>query len=261
MKIQLNKLFFCVVIIASAVCSFACTVHAVPLMLNNVPTTDVTASDTLVLMLNYYGYRYKDAQAFPTQSMIYSLEYGYKKMELGFDYTADKGFIENGGYPGPMAWNFKYRILTEGSDPVSLAAGAFYLGSRAYNDQYYGTSPYLVMSRQFNDVRLHLGWQTNLLGVRTADEDNRKSSGILIGVDGTAIKHAKRPVSMFIDYVGGPLATFGIGVYQPLNTKWSWAYSFYRPVKRELPLSGAELADQHWFGISYSIPLGRHGGS
>ncbi|HNY11421.1 MAG TPA: hypothetical protein PKK26_07530, partial [Candidatus Wallbacteria bacterium] len=129
---------------------------AVPLMLNNVPTTDVTAHNDLSLMLSYYGYDYKTPQTTPTSSFVYSMEYGFNKCELGFDYTMKKEFVDIGGYPGPMAWNFKWRIMTEGSDPVSLAVGTFYAGAKSYNNQYYGASPYFVFSKQFQNARLHL---------------------------------------------------------------------------------------------------------
>lgn len=255
MNIHSSRLVSIVVLVSFLVLSAAGSALAIPLMLNNVPTTDITPHNTLVLMTSYYGYKYKTPQAFPTKSMVYSAEYGYKKLELGFDYTADRLFVDNGGYPGKMAWNAKFRILTEGSDPVSLAVGAYYIGAKSYNNQYYGASPYFVFCKQIGQARIHAGYQTNLLGVKETDTDNKKSRGIIVGIDGVIVKHEKRPLSMYVDYTGGPLATMGVGFFQPFNAKWSWNYSYYKPVKSELPISKTELAPQHWFGVAYTIPL------
>ncbi len=253
MKFKVILIFVTAILLSASI--LLSTASAIPLMLNNVPTTDITAHKNMVLMLNYYGYNYKTPQTVPTNSFLYSMEYGYNKCELGFDYTMKKSFTDAGGYPGPMAWNFKWKIMSEGSDPVSLAVGAFYAGAKSYNNQYYGASPYFVFSKQLKDVRLHLGYQTNLLGVKETDTDNKKSRGVIVGLDGVIIKSEKNPVTLMLDYTGGPLATYGIGIFQPINSKWSWSYSFYKPVKNELPISKTEVAKQHWIGINYTMQI------
>jgi len=249
MKLLKCALLASLINLAAAGCAMA-----VPSMLNNVPTTDIVDDGNFLLMLNYFGYDYNEPQDLPTSSPVYSLQYGFKKCELGFDYVSKSDFVDNGLYPGKMAWNFKWRILTEGSDPVSLAVGAFYLGTKSYNNQYYGSSPYFVFSKQIKDARLHLGYQTNLLGAREVDDDNKKSRGVIVGLDGVIYDHPKNPVTLYLDYTGGPLATYGFGLYQPINPSWSWTYSFFKPAMKTLPVSGGELPDQHWFGVCYTIP-------
>lgn len=250
-----KNLLGCAFILLLIVFSTPGPAAAIPLMLNNVPTTDITETDTLILMLNNYSFDYKQGPGFSTCSPVCSLQYGYKKCEFGFDHTVKNDFVDNGCYPGKTAWNFKWRILTEGSDPVSLAAGSLYLGAKSYNNQYYGTSPYFVFSKQFRRARLHLGYQTNLLGTKEADDDNKKSRGVIVGLDGVIYDHPNRPATLMIDYTGGPLATWGFGLYQQMGPKWAWTYSFYVPASRTLPLSGDELPRQQWIGVNYFIRL------
>ncbi|HNY11911.1 MAG TPA: hypothetical protein PKK26_10010, partial [Candidatus Wallbacteria bacterium] len=230
--------------------------YAIPTIFCNVPSTDITANDTLVMMLNYYNYAYKTPQAADTRTMLYSLEYGYKKLEAGADFLGSGSFVDGGNYPGRVNWNFKWRILTEGSDEVSMAVGAMFIGAKKYpGDQYYFPSPYVVFSKAFKNARLHLGYQSNILGFKRADLDNKKSGGLIAAIDGVVYKHPKHPVTMMIDYAGGPLATVGIGVSQPLSPRVSWFYCFYKPLNNPLPVSQAEFPKQHWLGVTYSMPL------
>ena len=232
------------------------TSYAIPTIFCNVPSTDITADNTLVLMYNFYKYAYKTPQAVDTKTSMYSIEYGHKKLELGLDYIGSRSFVDGGNYPGRTNFNFKWRILTQGSDEVSMAVGAMFVGAKKYpGDQYYFPSPYIVFSKAFKDVRLHLGYQFNILGFKQADLDNKKSSGLIAAIDGVVWKHPKHPVTMMVDYVGGPLATVGIGVSQPLSPRVSWFYCHYKPLKNPLPLSQAEFPKQHWIGVTYSIPL------
>ncbi|HPG59389.1 MAG TPA: hypothetical protein PKW98_16330, partial [Candidatus Wallbacteria bacterium] len=61
---------------------FTVKAYAIPTVFNNVPSTDITGDNTLVLMLNYYKYANKTPQAADMASMMYGVEYGYKKLEL-----------------------------------------------------------------------------------------------------------------------------------------------------------------------------------
>lgn len=230
--------------------------YALPTIFCNVPSTDTTADGTLVMMLNYYKYAYKTPQAVDTQTMITSLEYGFKKLEIGADFVGSGSFVDGGNYPGRTDWNFKWRILTQGTDEISMAVGAMFLGAKKYaGGQYYFPSPYIVFSKAFKDVRLHLGYQDNILGFKQADTDNKRSRGLIAAVDGVVWKHPRHPVTMMVDYTGGPLSSVGIGISQPLSPKISWFYCFYKPLNNPLPLSQAEFPKQHWIGVTYSMPL------
>jgi len=230
--------------------------YAIPTIFCNVPSTDTTASGTLVMMMNYYNYAYKTPQTADTKTIITSLEYGFKKLEIGADFIGSGSFVDGGNYPGRTDWNFKWRVMTQGSDEISMAVGAMFLGAKKYpGDQYYFPSPYIVFSKAFKDVRLHLGYQNNILGFKQADLDNKKSRGLIAAIDGVIWKHPRHPVTMMVDYAGGPLATWGIGFSQPLSPKISWFYCFYKPLNNPIPLSQAEFPKQHWIGVTYSMPL------
>ncbi len=256
MKRFVNRSMGIVTLTAAVLFLLTVNVYAIPTVFNNVPSTDVTGNNTLVLMFNYYKYAYKTQQAADTASMMYGVEYGYKKLELGGDFIASRSFVDNGNYPGRSNFNFKWRILTQGSDEISMAVGAMYLGSEKYTGgQYYYPSPYVVFSKAFKSVRLHLGYQNNILGFKRADLDNKNSRGLIAAIDGVVWKHPVRPVSLMLDYAGGPLATYGVGISQPLNSRVSWFYCFYKPVHDPMPLSQTESPKQHWLGLTYSMPL------
>lgn len=250
---KLIKLFFLIIVFNLALTT---SVFAMPSMLHNVPTTDTVAHDNFSLLISYY--KYDDANK--SCSGVYGIEYGYKKLELGIDLVGGSSFTSNGYYAGRTTGNIKWRIMTEGSDEISLAVGSYYIGAKKYNDQYYKPSPYIVASKTFKDIRLHLGYQDNMFGAKeiTYDKDvnqndvYRRSKGIIAGIDAVIYKHPKNPITLMLDYTGGVNATYGIGFYQPINAKTSWFYSHYSPKDKKFP-NGVQQDKQHFIGITYNF--------
>lgn len=236
---------------------------AVPTLINYAPTVDTIAKDTLMLQLSYYKFNFKDdaskAAIKEDGSWIYSLGYGFKKAEIGVDVIGDKSFtnMDSALYAGPTAWNVKYRLLTQGQghDTFSLAIGAYNLGVKEYTQDFYGPAPYIMAAKSFDGFRLHLGYQFNILGYKRLDTDRKRNNDFLAGFDAVIIKHKTNPVSVYIDYTGGPGKMIGVGVGQTLGSKWAWALSTYHPIKSRLPTSGFELPKQWWFGLSHYIPF------
>ncbi len=239
---------------------------AIPTALNYVPTVDTATDRTLVLQISNYSFDFKrfdpitnpKPQGFKERSPIFALEVGFKKAEIGIDVIGDKDFSNprSGNFAGPTSWNFKYRLMTEKPDAFSLAMGAFNLGTTKYSGfDFYEPSPYLVAAKSFHDFRIHLGYQFNILGYRRLDTDRKRNDGLLLGFDTVIIKSKKRPVSLFLDYFGGPAATFGAGIGQNINSRIGWLFSSYHPVKSRLPVSKWELPKQYWFAVSYYIPF------
>jgi hypothetical protein len=239
---------------------------AIPTVLNYVPTVDTAADRTLILQISNDSFDFKRFNpvtnpkpvGFKESSMIYAFEVGFRKAEFGVDIFGDKDFCNtrSGNYAGPTAWNVKYRLMTEKPDAFSLAIGAFNLGTTRYSGtDYYEPSPYIVAAKNFTGFRLHLGYQANLLGYRRLDTDRKKNNGLLAGLDAVIIKHKKRPVSLYLDYFGGPAATYGVGLGQNLNPRVGWLLSTYHPIKSRLPVSKWELPKQYWFAVNYSIPF------
>lgn len=231
--------------------------YALTTMLNSIPTADIVAHKTFSLLGSYYKFNYMNSYTFDTASPIYGLEYGFNKFELGLDYIQSDSFTRNGLYNGRYAGNFKWRILTQGTDAVSLAVGVMSLGSKNYspagNWQYYKPAPYFIFTKAYTDCRLHLGYQMNGFGFAKADGKN--SNSILAGIDGTIYKHPKHPITLMVDYIGGPMALYGIGFYQPINPKLTWAYSFYKPQKH-FANDGTEYAPkQHFISLTYTFQL------
>ncbi|OQA11091.1 MAG: hypothetical protein BWY66_00069 [bacterium ADurb.Bin374] len=240
-------------------------VSALPSLLNSIPSTDLIPTDNLMLQMSYYAYTFtEDASrnaVHTPDSMIYSLGYGLNKVEFGVDVVGRQSFstTESGLYAGPTSFNFKYRILTQGTgdDKLSLAVGAFNIGANDYGDDvgYYKTSPYLVLSREFKDVRLHLGYQWKLFGYSWADDDKKPNDDVIAGLDAVIIKHEKRPVCLLIDYAGGPSKMLAYGISQNLTPEWNWGFSYYVPIDDHLPVSKAELPRQYWIGVTRYFPL------
>lgn len=237
-----------------------------PTVLNYCPSVDLIPNRTVMLQASGFLYDFRRFDPvtnprppkFDDASMIYSLGFGFRKAEMGVDFVADRSFSnpDSGLWAGPIAWNFKYRFLTQGSDSISLAAGVCNLGATRYSGQdYYSPSPYLVAAKSFDGFRLHLGYQMNLLGYRRIDSDRQKNDGLLAGFDTVIIKDKVRPVSLLVDYFGGPAKTLGLGVYQLVSPQWLWGFSYFHPIQGELSASKAEMADQYqlWVGhfISY----------
>lgn len=241
------------------------SVSALPTILNYIPSTDLVPTGNMIMQLSYYGFNYTDdasrALVRTPGSMIYSLGYGWKKAELGFDLIGRQSFstTESGLYAGPTSFNFKYRVCTQGtdSDTFSLAVGAFNIGTHDYGDTfgYYRPSPYLVLSHAFKDFRLHAGYQWNLLGYEWLDNDKKSNDDVVAGFDAVIIKHRKRPVSLLIDYTGGPGKMLAYGVSQTLSPEWAWGISYYVPIDDHLPVSGTELPRQVWFGVTRYFQL------
>lgn len=231
------------------------SVSAMPSMLHNVPTTDTIAHDNFSLLISYYKYNSTTTPpaGVSDKSTVFGLEYGYKKLELGVDFIGSKSFTDNGYYAGRTAGNFKWRIMTEGSDEISLAVGSYYIGAKSYNNQYYKPSPYIVASKTFKDIRLHLGYQGNIFGYKEVGPENRKNNGVVAGLDAVIYKHPKNPITLMLDYVGGPQATYGIGFYQPINQKITWFYSYYSPKDKKLYDGVTPLDKQHFIGITYAF--------
>ncbi|MBP7635899.1 hypothetical protein KBA41_17175 [Candidatus Ozemobacteraceae bacterium] len=240
-------------------------VSALPTLLNSIPSTDLIPADNLMLQMSYYGFNFTDdatrALIRTPGSMIYSIGYGMRKVEFGADVVSRQSFSDttSGLYAGPTSFNFKYRICTQGTgnDTFSLVAGAFNIGTHDYGDAfgYYRPSPYLMLSHAFKEFRLHLGYQWNLFGFHWVDADRKGNDDVLAGFDAVIIKHRKRPVSLLIDYAGGPLNMVAYGIFQTLNPEWSWGISYYVPVNDHLPVSNAELPRQFWVGITRYFPL------
>ncbi len=240
-------------------------VSALPTLLNSIPSTDLIPADNLMLQMSYYEYTFtedasRDAVRTPG-SMIYSLGYGMKKVEFGVDVVGRQSFAntDSGLYAGPTSFNVKYRVCTQGvgNDKVSLAAGVLNIGAHDYGNDvgYYKTSPYLVLSHEFKDVRLHLGYQWNLFGYSWADDDKKPNDDVIAGLDAVIIKHKKRPVCLLIDYAGGPSKMLAYGISQNLTPEWNWGISYYVPINDHLPVSNAELPRQIWVGITRYFPL------
>jgi len=233
---------------------------AIPSMLNSIPTTDVTGHRTLILMENYYKYNYKETDIPCDSSLIHGLQFGYRNVEFGVDFVGKRDFEDLGMYPS--SWNAKWRIFSEtASAPFSLAVGTFYLGAKrvpGLEDDAYKPSPYLVAAKTLGNWRLTLGYQKSLFGFSRVDTHpitgfaERRNDGLLAGLDGVIIRHAKNPVTLMLDYYGGPLATWGFGLSQPFMETFNWSFCWYQPVKDKLPDSGAESPTQVWFGISYN---------
>jgi len=240
-------------------------VSALPTILNYVPSTDVIPEGNLLLQLSYYGFDFNDdasrALVRTPGSMLYSLGYGWKKAEIGLDVIGRQSFstTESGLYAGPTSFNFKYRICTQGTghDRFSLVVGAFNIGTRDYGDTfgYYRPSPYLMLSHAFKNFRLHAGYQWNILGYHWLDTDRKSNNDLIAGFDAVIIKNKKRPVTLLIDYTGGPAKMVAYGLSQPINSEWSWGVSYYVPIDDHLPVSGTELPKQIWVGISRYFPL------
>ena len=240
-------------------------VSALPTILNCVPSTDLVPTGNLILQSSYYGFNFTDdasrALISAPGSMIYSLGYGWKKAELGVDGVGRQSFstTESGLYAGPTAFNFKYRVLTQGtgSDKVSLAVGAFNIGTHDYGDAfgYYRPSPYLVFSHAFKEFRIHLGYQWNILGYHWLDTDKKSNNDMIAGFDAVIIRHKKRPVSLLIDYAGGPGKMVSYGIAQTLSSEWAWGFSYFVPIDDHLPISGMELPKQYWVGITRYFQL------
>ncbi len=221
----------------------------------SIPLPDLTPHKCISFSLDYYSYGFDNPPPIATSAPDWGIEYGYKKVEFGVEYIPKTQFVESGFYPGKTAWNVKWRILTDGSDPVSLIAGSLYLGSKKYTNQYYGPSPYMIFSKSYKGLRFHLGYQDNLLGSVYADTDNKKSRGMVGGVDGTLFKHPKHPVFFIVDFAKGPMATHGITLSQPINRYLTWVCSMYTPFEKRLPVSGDELPVQKRFGLYYTVPI------
>lgn len=238
----------------------------IPTALNYLPTVDTAPDRNLVLQLSNYSFDFKrfdpvanpKPRGFKENSMIYSLQVGFKKAELGVDIIGDKDFsnTRSGNFAGPTAWNLKFRLMTEKPDPFSLAIGTYNLGATKYSGcDFYEPSPYIVAAKNFPGFRIHLGYQSNILGYRRLDSDRKRNDGILAGFDAVIIKHKKRPVSLFLDYFGGPAATFGAGLGQNITPRLGWFLSTFHPVKNRLTVSKWELPKQCWFAISYFMPF------
>ncbi len=244
----------------------ACPAFALPSLLNYCPNCDLIPDRSFVLQLQNYSYSAFDKQTVPPtkrSSMIPGFQVGLKKLELGLDIIADPRFSkpESGLYAGPTAFNFKYRILTQGSDTFSLVVGAYNLGTTHYNGfDFYEPSPYFTMCKSFGDLRLHLGYQWNLLGIQKlveADGSKKINNGIICGFDYVLVK-GKKPLTLLVDYFTGPLATVGVGASYPFNSHWSFGFSTYHPVRDHLPDSPAstlQLPKQLWLGLTYSHAL------
>jgi len=237
--------------------------QALPTVINAVPNCDTTPDRSVVFQIQNYSYAKFDKQAVPPtkrSSMIYGLQFGFRKMEVGLDTIADRRFSkpESGLYAGPTAVNFKYRLMTQGSDSFSLVVGAFNLGVERFDAvDYYEPSPYFMISKAFNDLRLHLGYQLNLMGfyrLVEADGTKRKNDGFICGFDYPLIKGA-HPLMLLVDYVSGPMAMFDVGLGYTISPKWSIGVSSYNPLRDHLPNSPAstlQLPKQFWWGISYT---------
>lgn len=240
-----------------------------PTVLNYVPTVDTIASRTLLLQISNYRFDFQRFDAvtnpkpvgFKSSSMIYSLEVGFTKAELGVDFIGDKDFsnTRSGNFAGPTAWNFKYRLMTENPDAFSLAVGVFNLGATHYsNTDYYTPSPYFVVGKSFPGFRLHLGYQLNILGYRRLDvtaTSSRRNDGIMAGFDAVIIKHPRRPVTLFVDYFGGPASAIGVGLGQNLTPRFGWLLSTYHPTHGQLRDTKWELPKQYWVGLNYLMPF------
>ncbi|MFZ2957652.1 MAG: hypothetical protein WA705_12240 [Candidatus Ozemobacteraceae bacterium] len=237
---------------------------ALPTILNYCPSVDLIPEHNLMLQLSYYNYHFTDdaskAAIKKNSSLIYSVGYGFKKSEIGVDIVGEKSFVntDSGLYAGPVAFNFKYRLLTQGNkgDKFSLVVGAFNLGTQKYsNTDYYVPSPYFMVCKDFKDFRLHAGYQWNFLGVERLDTDRKKNNDLMLGFDAVIIKDKNHPVSLLVDYFGGPGKTLGVGLWHTLSKTISWGVSTYHPLNSELPISKFQLPKQYWVGVSYYLPL------
>ena len=236
---------------------------ALPTVVNYMPNCDTVAPKTLMLQVSNYSYRFTDtatkAAIKKDSSMIYSMEFGFKKAEVGVDFIGTRSFVDTRSalYAGPVAFNLKYRLLTQGQkkDTFSLAVGTYNLGVKKYAADYYVPAPYVIATKAFKDLRLHLGYQFNILGFKRLDTDRKRNDGILFGFDTVVIKDAKKPVTLLADYFGGPAATVALGVTQNFTPKLNWCVCYYIPTKSKLPVSKSQLPKQLWVALSYYLPL------
>lgn len=251
------------VMIMSVLVAFSPAAWGLPTILNYCPTVDLIPENNILFQASYYKFQFTDDAAKAAikkdGSMIYSLGYGFKKAEVGVDVIGEKSFsnMDSALYAGPVAWNVKYRLLTQGTgtDKFSLVLGAFNLGTKSYNSDYYGASPYIMAAKAFKDFRLHLGYQVNILGYKRLDTDRKTNNDILAGFDAVIIKHKTRPLSLMVDYTGGPGKMIGVGLWQTLSPNWAVGISTYHPLDDELPVSKFELPKQVWVGVTYYLPL------
>lgn len=240
--------------------------QALPTLLNYVPAVDLVPERTVVVQLQHYAFHFREAATRATvketSSLLYVLEVGLARAEIGFDVVADKGFsnTDSGLYAGPVAVNAKYRLLNQGQgrDRFSLAVGCYNLCATRYDLNgadvgYYAPSPYLVAARSFPGFRLHLGYQWNILGYRRLDSDRRRNNDVIAGFDAVIVRHKTRPLSLLVDYAGGPARMVAFGLGQTLGPNWAVGVSVYQPIDGHLPASGLELPRQTWVGVSHFL--------
>ncbi|MBF0545117.1 MAG: hypothetical protein HQM08_11810 [Candidatus Riflebacteria bacterium] len=261
MKIKILRIFFIGLFFV-----FLCisNVRAIPSMLCSVPTTDILASHSAqIMLLAHYEFIYPDKALQPADGHLSSkmsgIEYGLSNhVEFGFDYVYDKKFERDGFYP--TSFNLKWRILNEEKgSKFSMAIGSFFIGSKSFEDlnfTAFKASPYIVFTKKFTPVRLHLGYAENCSGyhyityVENGKPLLKSNSGILCGIDGTLIK-AKNPVTAYVDYIGGSEPFWGVGVSQPISPKWSWSYCYFKPGQQKL--GEAESPSSHWVALYYTL--------
>lgn|GEM_PF-2915536 len=237
---------------------------ALPTIINSCPSVDLVPENNLMFQLSYYNFNFTDdaskAAVKKSGSPIYALEYGFKKGEIGVDIIGEKSFVntDSGLYAGPVAFNFKYRLLTQGTkgDKFSFVVGAFNLGAKKYqNMDYYVPSPYFMACKAYKDFRIHAGYQWNILGFERLDTDRKKNNDLILGFDSVIIKDKNHPVSLLVDYFGGPGKTIGVGFWHTVSKTVSWGISTYHPLESKLPVSKFQLPKQYWVGVSYYLPL------
>jgi len=240
----------------------ASTGFAFPTILNYVPIVDTVAKKTLFIQIGDFNFHFKNAPPAPfvSHSLVYSLTYGFGKAEVGVDLIGDHHFAntDSGLYAGPTAFNAKYRLMTEGTgrDRFSVALGIMNLGVTRYDNQWndwYVPSPYFVFAKKVGNFRLHLGYQWSLNGYQNLDTDKARNDGLMGGADVVLIKSKTNPVTLLLDCYGGRAGCFGVGLTQPFGKGWSWAFSYYIPLRDHLQVSGGELPRQHYIGIGYNL--------
>ncbi|MBF0548037.1 MAG: hypothetical protein HQM08_26605 [Candidatus Riflebacteria bacterium] len=243
------------------------TLFAMPSMLNYVPNCDTVPNKNLQVTFANYMYDFKgpfqNAGVTTNNSFWYGLEVGLKKAELGIDYLSNAAFVDQRSalYAGPVCYNFKYRLLTEGKDSFSLAIGAYNLGATKYNGlpfEFYYPSPYIIGTKTVRNMRFHLGYQIAILGYKNLDYDKKKNDGAMAGFDTVIIKSKNHPLTLMVDYFSGPMSCVNVGLLQPINSRLSWNLCSFHPLKQHLePVqsSSVEFPIQYFLGLNYLIPF------
>ncbi|MBF0547644.1 MAG: hypothetical protein HQM08_24605 [Candidatus Riflebacteria bacterium] len=242
--------------------------YAMPSMVNYIPNCDTVAYQNFFLTTGILKYSYsgplKDAHVATDNSTWYGLQLGLKKAEIGVDYLSNKAFVDERSalYPGPVCYNFKYRLLTEGKDPISLAIGSYNLGAPKLNDlpfDCYYPSPYIVGTKTIRSVRFHLGYQTALVGYKNVDYDKKKNDGVIAGFDTVILKSKNHALTLLAEYLSGPMSSINVGLQQSISARWSWSFCSFHPLTQHLePVQGSpvEFPRQYYFGVGYQFPCG-----